>query len=84
MTFYTGLTILVELFMLAMIIHVMRYSGISKSQRAWFPSRKMQSHLSFRLSRFVCMHNKWLQGCLLLHIGRGADKSKAFHFRRNP
>lgn len=36
MTFYTGLTILVELFMLAMIIHVMRYSGISKSQRAWF------------------------------------------------
>ena len=36
MTFYTGLTILTELFMLAMSIHVMRYSGISKSQKAWF------------------------------------------------
>ena len=36
MTFYTGLTILAELFMLAMSIHVIRYSGISKSQRAWF------------------------------------------------
>ncbi|MBR3016958.1 MAG: HD domain-containing protein [Clostridia bacterium] len=36
MTFYTGLTILTELFMLAMSLHVMRYSGISKSQKTWF------------------------------------------------
>ena len=36
MTFYTGLTLLTELFMLAMSLHVMRYSGISKSQRKWF------------------------------------------------
>ena len=36
MTFYTGLTILAELFMLAMSLHVMRYSGISKAQKAWF------------------------------------------------
>ena len=36
MAFYTGLTILTELFMLAMSLHVMRYSGISKSQKSWF------------------------------------------------
>ena len=36
MTFYMGMTILAELFMLAMAIHVMRYSGISKSQKIWF------------------------------------------------
>ena len=36
MTFYTGLTILTELFMLAMSIHVLRYSGFTGSQKAWF------------------------------------------------
>lgn len=36
MSFYTGMTILAELFMLAMAIHVMHYSGISKSQKSWF------------------------------------------------
>ena len=36
MTFYTGITILTELFMLAMSIHVMRYSGISRTQKIWF------------------------------------------------
>ena len=36
MTFYTGLTILTELYMVAMSTHVLRYSGISKSQRTWF------------------------------------------------
>ncbi len=36
MTFYAGIAILTELFMLAMSIHVIRYSGISKKQKAWF------------------------------------------------
>ena len=36
MTFYTGLTILTELFMLAMSIHVLRYSGFTGRQKAWF------------------------------------------------
>ena len=36
MTFYTGLTILTELFMLAMSIHVLRYSGFTGGQKAWF------------------------------------------------
>ena len=36
MTFYTGITVLTELFMLAMAIHVMRYSGISRTQKLWF------------------------------------------------
>ena len=36
MTFYTGLTILTEMFMLAMSVHVIRYSGISRAQKAWF------------------------------------------------
>ena len=36
MTFYTGITILTELFMLAMSIHVTRYSGISRTQKLWF------------------------------------------------
>jgi len=38
MTFYTGVTILTELFMLAMTIHVMRYHGISRMQKVWFIS----------------------------------------------
>ncbi len=36
MTFYTGMTILTELFMLAMTIHVVRYSGFTKTQKTWF------------------------------------------------
>jgi hypothetical protein len=36
MTFYAGIAILTELFMLAMSIHVIRYSGISKKQKTWF------------------------------------------------
>ena len=36
MTFYTGMTILAELFMLAMSLHVIHYSGISRSQKSWF------------------------------------------------
>ena len=36
MTFFTGITILNELFMLAILIHVGRYSGITKEQKRWF------------------------------------------------
>jgi HD-GYP domain-containing protein (c-di-GMP phosphodiesterase class II) len=36
MTLYTGITLLSELFMLAMTIHVMRYSGITRTQKIWF------------------------------------------------
>ena len=36
MTLYTGITLLTELFLLAMAIHVLRYSGISKQQKLWF------------------------------------------------
>ena len=36
MTFYTGLTILIELFMLAMVIHVISYGGFSRTQKIWF------------------------------------------------
>ncbi len=36
MTFYTGITILTELFMLALALHVIRYSGITRTQKLWF------------------------------------------------
>ncbi len=36
MTLYAGITLLTELFMLAMGIHVLRYSGISRGQKTWF------------------------------------------------
>lgn len=36
MTFYMGVTILVELMMLAMIFHVLFYSGLKKTQKSWF------------------------------------------------
>ena len=36
MTFYTGIMIITELFMLAMLIHVMQYSGLTKLQKIWF------------------------------------------------
>ena len=36
MTLYTGITLLTELFLLAMAIHVLRYSGISRGQKTWF------------------------------------------------
>ncbi len=36
MTLYAGMTILIELFMIAMMVHVLRSSGISKTQKGWF------------------------------------------------
>ena len=36
MTFYTAITILTELLMLAMTLHVLHYSGFTKVQKAWF------------------------------------------------
>lgn len=36
MTFYTGITILAELFMLAMTIHVRSHSAFTKQQKIWF------------------------------------------------
>ena len=36
MTLYTGITILIELLMLAMLIHVMHYSGFTRTQKIWF------------------------------------------------
>ena len=35
-TFYTSVIILTELMMLAMTIHVLRYSGFTKEQKTWF------------------------------------------------
>lgn len=36
MTFYVWATILIELMMATMIFHVIRYSGFTKQQKAWF------------------------------------------------
>ena len=36
MTFYLSIVIIVGLLMLAMSIHVFRYSGFNKSQKTWF------------------------------------------------
>ena len=36
MNFYTSLIILTELLMVAMILHVLHYSGFNKSQKGWF------------------------------------------------
>ena len=36
MTFYMGTTILTELMMVAMILHVLFYSGLSLKQKSWF------------------------------------------------
>ncbi|MCR5826498.1 MAG: HD domain-containing protein [Oscillospiraceae bacterium] len=36
MTFYTGATILIELMMLTMLLHVLHYSGFTKQQKIWF------------------------------------------------
>lgn len=36
MTFYTSIIILTELLMLAMTIHVINYSGFTKTQRLWY------------------------------------------------
>lgn len=36
MTFYSNIIILTELLMLAMILHVSRYSGFKKTQKLWF------------------------------------------------
>jgi len=36
MTFYTSATIITELLMLAMVLHVIHYSGFTKTQKTWF------------------------------------------------
>ncbi len=36
MTFYAGITILTELIMLAMTIHVCTHSAFTKQQKVWF------------------------------------------------
>ncbi len=36
MYFYSSVTILAELFMLAMILHVLHYSGFTKTQKIWY------------------------------------------------
>lgn len=36
MTFYTGVTILTELMMIAMSFHVLHYSGFTKTQKSWY------------------------------------------------
>lgn len=36
MTFYLCATIIIELMMLAMLLHVLRYSGFTKVQKVWF------------------------------------------------
>lgn len=36
MTFYTSIILLTELIMLAMTLHVVRYSGFTRQQKAWF------------------------------------------------
>ena len=36
MTFYTGTIVLTELLMLAMTLHVFRYSGFTKAQKTWY------------------------------------------------
>ena len=36
MTFYVGTILLVELMMLAMTLHVLNYSGFTKTQRTWY------------------------------------------------
>ena len=34
--FYTSATILIELLMLAMTLHVVSYAGFTKQQKTWF------------------------------------------------
>ena len=36
MSFYTAATILIVILMVAMIIHVLNYSGFNKKQKGWF------------------------------------------------
>ncbi len=36
MTFYMSATILIELLMIAMTLHVINYSGFTRQQKAWF------------------------------------------------
>ena len=63
MTLYMSVTILIDLLMIAMAIHVLNYSGFNKRQKAWFvvtffaiafcTSAEYAVHCGFYDSRFV-------------------------------
>ena len=47
MTLYSGTILLTELMMLAMIIHVMNYSGFTKDEKAWYEIIREESATHF-------------------------------------